>query len=51
MAQVLFAGHAVGAIVLPLMLFHQIQLMVCGVLAARYGKRPDTGLTGARSLE
>ena len=41
-AQVLFAGHAVGAIVLPLMLFHQIQLMVCGVLAARYGKRPDT---------
>lgn len=42
MAQVLFAGHAVGAIVLPLMLFHQIQLMVCGVLAARYGKRPDT---------
>ena len=42
MAQVLFAGHAVGAIVLPLMLFHQIQLMVCGVLAARYGKRPET---------
>jgi sodium/bile acid cotransporter 7 len=41
MAQVLFAGHAVGAIVLPLMLFHQIQLMVCGVLAARFGKRPD----------
>jgi sodium/bile acid cotransporter 7 len=27
--------------VLPLMLFHQIQLMVCGVLAARYGKRPE----------
>ena len=23
-------------------LFHQIQLMVCGVLAARYGKRPET---------
>ena len=41
MAQVLFAGHAVGAIVLPLMLFHQIQLMVCGVLAARFGKRPE----------
>ncbi|MCD0502235.1 bile acid:sodium symporter family protein [Bordetella petrii] len=40
MAQVLFAGQAVGAIVLPLMLFHQIQLMVCAVLAARYAKRP-----------
>src|SRR5690606_22640373 len=40
MAQVIFAGQAVGAIVLPLMLFHQIQLMVCAVLAARYAKRP-----------
>lgn len=42
MARVLFAGHAVGAIVLPLMLFHQIQLMVCGVLAARFAKRPES---------
>lgn len=40
MAQVIFAGQAVGAIVLPLMLFHQIQLMVCAVLAARFAKRP-----------
>ncbi|HEY2397213.1 MAG TPA: bile acid:sodium symporter family protein [Rudaea sp.] len=36
MANVLFASGAVGAIVLPLMLFHQIQLMVCAVLAQRY---------------
>lgn len=41
MAQVIFAGQAVGVIVLPLMLFHQIQLMVCAVLAARYAKRPE----------
>ena len=27
------------AIVLPLMLFHQIQLMVCAVLAQRYARR------------
>lgn len=40
MAKVLFAGHAVGAIVLPLMLFHQIQLMVCALLARRYAARP-----------
>jgi sodium/bile acid cotransporter 7 len=40
MAQVLFAGHALGAVVLPLMLFHQIQLMVCAVLARRYAQRP-----------
>ncbi|NKI69653.1 bile acid:sodium symporter family protein [Collimonas pratensis] len=40
MAKVLFAGHTVGMIVLPLMLFHQIQLMVCAVLARRYASRP-----------
>ena len=40
MARVLFASHAVGAVVLPLMLFHQMQLMVCAVLAQRYGARP-----------
>jgi sodium/bile acid cotransporter 7 len=38
-AKVLFAGHALGAIVLPLMLFHQMQLMVCAVLANRYARR------------
>jgi len=36
MARVLFASHAVGAVVLPVMLFHQIQLMVCAALAQRY---------------
>lgn len=39
MARVLFAGHAVGAVVLPLMLFHQMQLMVCVLLAQRYATR------------
>jgi solute carrier family 10 (sodium/bile acid cotransporter), member 7 len=39
MASVLFPASAVGAIVLPLMLFHQIQLMVCAVLARRYAQR------------
>ena len=37
--KVIFASHAVGAVVLPLMLFHQIQLMVCSVLAQRWGAR------------
>lgn len=41
MAKVLFASHAVGAIVLPLMLFHQMQLMVCAVLAQRYARRQE----------
>jgi sodium/bile acid cotransporter 7 len=36
MANVIFAGQSIGAIVLPLMLFHQIQLMVCAVIAQKY---------------
>jgi solute carrier family 10 (sodium/bile acid cotransporter), member 7 len=39
MAKVLFPAPAVGAIVLPLMLFHQMQLMVCAMLATRYARR------------
>lgn len=38
MASVLFAGHPVGLIVLPLMVFHQIQLLICTVLAQRYAR-------------
>ena len=49
MARVLFAGHAVGAIVLPLMVFHQLQLMVCALLAQRYRARADARLAAAHS--
>ncbi len=42
MAQVLFAGSTIGVLILPLMLFHQIQLMVCAVLAQRYARRPES---------
>ena len=42
MASVLFAGSQVGLIVLPLMLFHQLQLMLCATLARRYGARKTT---------
>jgi sodium/bile acid cotransporter 7 len=35
LAGVLFPAAQVGAIILPLMFFHQIQLMVCAVLARR----------------
>jgi sodium/bile acid cotransporter 7 len=37
MAGVLFPAAQIGAIILPLMIFHQIQLIVCAVLARRYG--------------
>ena len=52
-ATVLFAGH-VGLALLPIMLFHQIQLMVCASMARRYagrgeGAEPVGGLSTARS--
>jgi sodium/bile acid cotransporter 7 len=47
MAQILFAGSSIGLLILPLMLFHQIQLMVCAVLAQRYARRPELPLTVA----
>lgn len=47
MAKVLFASGAVGAIVLPLMLFHQMQLMLCAVLAQRYARRSVEAATAA----
>lgn len=39
MANILFAGKAVSLILLPMMLFHQIQLFVCAILARRYANR------------
>jgi sodium/bile acid cotransporter 7 len=54
MAKVIFASHAVGAAVLPLMIFHQIQLMVCAALAQRWGRRaersPSLISNGAKSV-
>jgi sodium/bile acid cotransporter 7 len=49
MATVLLAGQSVGLIVLPLMLFHQIQLMVCAWLAKRYANARTDVVTGALS--
>ncbi|WP_274912398.1 bile acid:sodium symporter family protein [Streptomyces sp. WZ-12] len=40
MASVLFGAQA-GLAVLPLMVFHQMQLMVCAVLAKRYAAQAD----------
>ena len=42
MALVLFPPAAVGLIMLPLMLFHQIQLFVCAVIASRLSRRGET---------
>ena len=43
-ANVLFSGPAVGLIVLPLMIFHQLQLIVCAFLARRYAARSEAAV-------
>lgn len=44
-AKVLFASSALGAIVLPLMLFHQIQLLACAAIARRAAQSMPAGET------
>ena len=47
MAAVLFPAATVGFVLLPVMLYHQFQLMACAAIAGRYAKRADTpGETG-----
>jgi sodium/bile acid cotransporter 7 len=41
MAGAIFAPAQVGVIILPLMIFHQLQLFVCAVVAARYRRQLD----------
>lgn len=41
MAGVLFPAAVVGPMILPLMIFHQLELMTCAVLARRYGRRAE----------
>lgn len=40
MASVILPGPQLGLILLPLMLFHQLQLVVCAFLAQRYAAQP-----------
>lgn len=43
-ASVLFAGHpALAMILLPLMVYHQLQLIACSMLARRYADRDSEG--------
>lgn len=45
-ANVLFVGPEAGMIVLPVIVFHQIQLVVCSILARRYAE--GAGAAGSR---
>lgn len=43
MAGVLFPAPQMGAVILPLMLFHQLQLIACAVIARRYAAAAEPG--------
>jgi len=47
MANILFPVATVGMMVLPLMIFHQLQLMICAVLARRYQKETQVATKAA----
>ncbi len=51
MAGALFPAAQVGMLILPLMIFHQLQLFVCAIIAARYRARaePETVATATVS--
>jgi solute carrier family 10 (sodium/bile acid cotransporter), member 7 len=51
MAAVLFPGASLGLMLLPIMVFHQIQLMACATIAQAYARRAETGAdTPAQTL-
>lgn len=45
MASVIFGGGALGLLIVPLMIYHMLQLMVCSSLAARYARTHDPDTT------
>lgn len=51
MASVIFAGANVGSVVLPLMLFHQIQLMACAVIARKLADHKPASSTAPAAAE
>ncbi|OAG76753.1 Sodium - Bile acid symporter [Acetobacter malorum] len=49
MANVLFPAASVGLIVLPLMIYHQIQLFVCAVLARKFARMTQENAEGLQA--
>jgi sodium/bile acid cotransporter 7 len=42
MAQLIFGAHpGLSFILLPILIYHPMQLLICGALAGRWAKRPD----------
>lgn len=45
MAAILFAPAEAGLMILPLMIFHQMQLIACALLAQKFGEHPEPSAT------
>jgi sodium/bile acid cotransporter 7 len=46
MAKLIFGAHpGIGLILLPIMIYHPLQLVICGLLAQRWGKQTDDTAT------
>lgn len=45
MAAILFAPAVAGVMIVPLMIYHQLQLLACAWLAQRWASRPEEGVT------
>ncbi|HEX7886309.1 MAG TPA: bile acid:sodium symporter family protein [Phenylobacterium sp.] len=41
MAAAMFSPAVAGVVLIPLMIFHQVQLMACAAIAQRYAEQPD----------
>jgi sodium/bile acid cotransporter 7 len=42
MAKLIFGAHpGIGLILLPIMIYHPLQLVICGILAQRWGRQPE----------
>lgn len=46
MAAIIFGAHPqLGLILLPILIYHQLQLIVCGILADRWARQADPGVS------
>lgn len=49
MAAVMFAGQNLGLLILPLMIFHQVQLIICSIRASKYAEVYERDPENART--
>ncbi|HIW95872.1 MAG TPA: bile acid:sodium symporter [Candidatus Corynebacterium gallistercoris] len=50
MAAVMFGGADLGMMILPLMIFHQVQLVICSIRASTYARRYEEAPASARTF-